>query len=360
MKDPRYHDWLLQNGGPVIRYLTALEQEGFKTANTLRLQHDLLKSEQVKYWMKNITGRTGFNDIHGSRDACFENAMGKLTLYGLRKGMGDFDPRCAPYLDWLQRSMNENRPNIISVFHQTVVAAWLAVAGFLSEPPVRNFVLSRLCRIHDFVREKDFSIYVDKSRFKRVPATFERYPLINPDLYIDGNFVLPWIYDIFAFGALQVYMKDDEVSERIEHVISYLLDRRYQQFHEGYGIVLNGNCHYNVMGWGVWLPCYDGLHKNPFNKGCLVQRLELMSHFKTGRSSGWFVENLKMLEDFENHTCRYVIPKNYISEKKNSYFVTGAHMGFGENRRRRVALEIESSFWMLKIMGNKPEKDMTK
>jgi hypothetical protein len=357
MKDSGCRDWLLQNGGPVVRYLAASEQGRHATVNASSLQNELLGSGPVKYWMKCLTGSAVLNHIHGSRDICFENAMGKLTLYGLRKGMGDLDRRCAPYLGWLRRSLNEKRPTAIFVLHQAIIAAWLAVGGYLSEQPVVDFVLRRLSTIFDFVEEDDFSIYADRAEHKRIPAAFERYPLVDPDLYIDGNFALPWIHDIFAFRALKAYLDDNDVTERIERIICYILDERYQKFHEGYGIVLTGNNQYNVTGWNVWLPCFDGLHASSFKKGCLVQRLELMSHFRTARSSRWFTDNLNMLEEFENESGRYVLSKNYLREKKSSYFVTGGHMGLGENRRRSVALEIESSFWMLGIMKNKVEKD---
>lgn len=360
MKDPGYLDWLFQNGGPVTRYLIIIRQRGSKKWQIADLRNKLVGSEEVKYWLRNLTGGTGANDIHGSGDACFENAMGKLTQYGLRRGMGSFDQRCAPYLSWLETSMNVNKGNVISVFHQTIVAAWLAVAGYLSEPPVRDFVMGRLNTIHDFVREKDYSIYVDRSRFNRIPAAYRAYPLVDPDLYVDGNFALPWIHDVFAFRELQSYMKDDDIEGRIGRVISYILDRRYQHFHEGYGVVQSDNNHYNVMGWDVRLPFFGGVQTDASNNRCLVQRLELMSCFSVARSSGWFTENVKVLEDFRNRHGRYVLPRDYVYERKNSYFVTGAHMGFGENRRRRIVLEIESSLWMLKIMGSNPKKDVAK
>ncbi|UCD04887.1 MAG: hypothetical protein JSV98_07125, partial [candidate division WOR-3 bacterium] len=198
MKESGCHDWFFQNGGPVIRYQTAIRQERPEEAQILDLRNKLLESEEVKYWLGNLSGSTGASNIHGSRDDCFENTMGKLTQYGLRKGMMPFDRMCAPYLAWLETSMNVNKRNIILVFHQTIVAAWLAVAGYLPESPVRDFVMGRLNRIHDFVKDKDFSIYVDRSRFKRIPAAYCNHLLVDPILYVDGNFVLPWIHDIYA------------------------------------------------------------------------------------------------------------------------------------------------------------------
>jgi hypothetical protein len=357
MKEPEFLDWLFQNGGPVIRYLAAVEHKESPTPNMFNLQQELLKSKQVQYWMACLTGRTGLNELHGSRDTCFENAMGKLILYGLRSGVAEFDRRCASYLLWLKRSMEENRKDVMFVFHQTIVASLLAGGGFLSVQSVLDYVLSRLRTVSDFAEANDFSIYVGKSRFKGIPVAYRDYPLVNPDLYEAGNFSLPWIHDVYAFAALNEYLCDNEVARHVERVISYILDPRYQQYHDGYGIVLIGKKRYNIMGWNVWLPCFDGLHNDSFNKRCLVHRLGLMSHFKTARSSRWFRGNLDMLSDFENQSGRYVLPKAYLQEKKNSYFVNAGHMGLDDNRRRRLALEIESSLWMMKIMHNMQEED---
>jgi len=38
--------------------------------------------------------------------------------------------------------------------------------------------------------------------------------------------------------------------------------------------------------------------------------------------------------------------------KGKGYWILGAYMGLGENRRRRVWGELESTFWMMKIKKN--------
>ena len=352
MKKPQLCEWLYQEGGPIVRYLMARESGVSSNGDSAEILDDLLTSSRVLYWLDCLTGRTGFKDIHGSHDTCFENALGKLTQYGLRRGVGVFDRKCAPYLTWLERSIDQKKRSVLFVFQQAIVAAWLAVGGYLSEPAVRDFVLERLRVIDNFVKERDFSIYLDKSKCKNFPKALDKYPLIDPGLYIDGNFALPWIHDIFAFRALQTHTKDDVTSERIGHVISYVLDRRYQQFHEGYGLVLTRKNRYNVMGWDVLLPRYDGLHTSKARMGCVVQRAELMSHFTAARSHGWFLENYDMLLGFESKSGRYLLPKHFVGEMKSKYFVTGGHMGLGENRRRITGREVESTYWMMRILGN--------
>lgn len=347
MKSSDCCDWLLENGGPIIRYLTARERISSRISADGQLRDRLMQSSVVRYWMGCLNGRTRFNDIHGSRDTCFENALGKLTLFGIRQGAGDFDQRCKPYLRLLED--RKNGLNVIQAFYRTIIASLLAMAGYLINASVRDWVEERLGTVFTFVRRGEYSIYVDKAKFKGVPAAFRNYPLINPDLYMNGQFALPWIYDMFAFRVLLKHTQDRAVASKIGKVISYIIDSRYQLFPDGYGIVVSGKNRYNVMGWNVWLPGYNGMHADDSKMGCLVQRLELVSEFPNVLSSRWFASNLNRLEEHTTSSGTYRFPKQYIKEKKNSYFVTGAHMGLGENRRQKLGYEIESSFWMLKI-----------
>jgi len=343
--------WLIDNGAEVIRYRAVTELTmGYSACALEGLESDLLESGAVGYWLSCLRGKTGFNDIHGSRDTCFENAMGKLNLFGIRQGMGDFDLRCKPYLTLLEDSNDES--NVIDVLSRTIAASLLAMGGYLTEANVREWIEERLDTIYGFVKNSNYSIYVDKSRFKNIPAAFRNYPLIDPDLYSNGKFALPWIYDIFAFRALRDHTTKRSIRTKIASVISYILDTRYQQFWDGYGIVLNKENHYNVMGWNVWLPGYSGMHSDYFKMSCLIQRLELMSRFPNALPNQWFTNNLDHLKSFKTDSSVYVFPKQYVQERKDSYFMTGVHMGLGENRRHRLAYEIESTFWMLKIMKN--------
>jgi len=69
--------WLLENGGPSIRYRTATELMGSKAATDVAvLARDLIKSPLVVRWLEHLkTVRA----IHGSRNWELENPVGKLT-----------------------------------------------------------------------------------------------------------------------------------------------------------------------------------------------------------------------------------------------------------------------------------------
>ena len=68
------------------------------------------------------------------------------------------------------------------------------------------------------------------------------------------------------------------------------------------------------------------------------------------RESDWFRRGLDHLEGFATEAGTYRFPRDYLRERANGYYLyAGAHMGLGENRRRRAAIEIESTFHMLLI-----------
>src|SRR5512136_1744869 len=116
MQTEEIYMWLMENGGPVIRYRTATElMTPDKTLDIKRLQDDLLKSSLVRTWLKNfkpplllnqrLTRQAEFTrastEIHSSKNTAMENVLGKLTDFGLKKGMPELDSRVDPYLHWL-------------------------------------------------------------------------------------------------------------------------------------------------------------------------------------------------------------------------------------------------------------------
>ena len=94
----------------------------------------------------------------------------------------------------------------------------------------------------------------------------------------------------------------------------------------------------------------------------LVLFLELAARFAPARRSQWFKTALADLERHRTEKGTYRFPGEYLKEKRNSYYIyQGAHMGVGENRRKRDWIEIESTFRVLNVqrlmkMSNVPTK----
>ena len=48
----------------------------------------------------------------------------------------------------------------------------------------------------------------------------------------------------------------------------------------------------------------------------------------------------------------YLFPKSFLPDKKGYYNYSGTFMGLGENRRRKIAMELESTFRVFIIRKN--------
>ena len=122
-------EWLLENGGPAIRYRTAIELLDDPTGVDLdELTAALLESPVVNGWLERLIPGTGFNQLHGSKPTTYESAMGKLTQLGCRRGMPPFDERVRPFRDWLAQTMRDAQDWSWMAFQRAMVG------GFVEKP----------------------------------------------------------------------------------------------------------------------------------------------------------------------------------------------------------------------------------
>lgn len=106
--------------------------------------------------------------------------------------------------------------------------------------------------------------------------------------------------------------------------------------------------HYYSHGWDVKLPGFFGYDALGPESATLVQRLELLARFPAARGHSWFGEGLAHLEGFRTPQGAYAFPREYLRESEG-YWVSGYVMGLEQDRRSKRALEVESTFWMLRI-----------
>ena len=354
--DKSLEEWLLRQGGPVVRWRVATELLECAPEPEMRasLEAALAGHPEVARWLQNLSPSQGirFGTLHGSFDTCFENALGKLVTLGLRAGMEPLDTGTKPFRDWLAAQAPGRAEHVFDVFQQALVASLLAMAGYTDDPAVRAMVSDRLDTTFEFARQHRYDIYDDPARHRSVPAIWLSRPLIHPDLYPSGRFCLPWIYDLFGFAAVRPEMSPAD-REKAATVVRYVLDPAYQALAEGYGIIASGGRRYHAMGWDARLPEPGAPAEpsapagSPLQVGYWLQRLGLMASFPEARTSQWLVSSMAHVERFTS-THGYLFPKEMLREE-TGYWVAGSHMGLGENRRSRSALEIESTFWALRI-----------
>jgi hypothetical protein len=111
-----------------------------------------------------------------------------------------------------------------------------------------DFFFERLEHVSTFCERRNYDIYVPDGTFGGVPKAFRDRPVIWPELYSNGRFLFPLIYDLYGYRAM--YSKLDSTGRsRVDAVLRYILDDAYQRLLPGYGILRNGPGHYYAMGW---------------------------------------------------------------------------------------------------------------
>jgi hypothetical protein len=341
--------WLLQNAGPSIRFRTMVEILQEQDIGLVSQALDeLLDSPVVVEWTGRLTPRFDINSLHSGRPDAFENVVGKLAQLGLRAGLQPFDNKTLPFRVWLAEHV-ETYPDVPhAIFLRTIVASFLAFAGYGSTSPVKAQLMKRLETLYRFARQPDFSdMFIDKSEFKGIPKGSESHDLVNPELYPDQQFMLPWVHDIRGLSNCTEIMGTQNLRTKVDKIIEMILTSDYQNVPWSYGLAKYGQRYY-VLGWAVHLP---GFFSRPEGRSFaeLLLTLEFMARFHAVQRSQWFLDSMEYLESFRTNHGTYSFPKNWLPEKKEGYWVGGLRMAFDDRRSYPKAIECESTFRMLKI-----------
>ena len=340
--------WLLRNAGPSIRFRTLVDILNEQDVGLVgRALNEMLESPEVVKWLEHLTPQLDFNSIHSSRIDAFENVIGKLVQLGLRAGLQPFDSKTLPFRVWLTENVGNTPEKPHAVFLRTIIASFLAYAGYGSTKPVNDQMLDRLENLYEFAKDPDFSrIFVDTSEFKGIPKNSE-YGLVNPELYPEQRFMLPWIHDIRGLASCQRIMDSKDHRNKLDNIIELLLTEEYQSLPWSYGLAKYGSRYY-VLGWAAHLPGYS---KKPEGREFaeLLLTLEFMAKFPVVRNSKWFSKSMEFLETFETDSGTYRFPRGWLSEKKTGYWVGGRRMMFDERKGNSLAIECESTFHVLRI-----------
>jgi len=340
--------WLLRNANPSIRFRTLVDILNEQDVGLVgRVLNDMLGSPEVVKWLEHLTPQLDFNSIHSSRIDAFENVMGKLVQLGLRAGLQPFDGKTLPFRVWLSERGEIATKIPHAIFLQTIVASFLAYSGYDATKPVNDQMIDRLESLYEFARDPDFSrIFVDPSDYKGVPKNSE-YGLVNPELYPDQRFMLPWIHDIRGLASCKSVIDNRNHRHKLDTIIELVLSEEYQSLPWSYGLAKYGSRYY-VLGWATHLPGYS---KEPEGREFaeLLLTLEFMAKFPLARKSEWFGKSMKYLETFETDSGTYIFPRGWLPEKKTGYWVGGTRMMFDDRKGNRHAIECESTFRVVHI-----------
>lgn len=338
------YQFLYEQGQAIIKN-EAAHFLGLKT-DELRLQ--MVKSPEVQYWIGCLHHFVIKPQVHNAADTCFENAMHKLLSYGIREAD---DQRIKEVNRFIVELLSSNTGNesFFNSVNTTILASWLAYMGY-SESIVIEILRERVDTVYSFTRQCDYDIYIDPRGFPSIPKARAMHPFVKPELYAGNVWRLPTIHDVFAYANLPEIMHGEEgLQHKIDTILEYIMDERYQKLYRGYGLMLVPPRIYYSMGWSVHLSRYS--EDSPIGSNEIVWQMELMSHFEKARDTAWFQNNLMHLKSFERDgICEF--PTEYLQEARNKYYVNGCHMGLGEDRKRKLSKKIESTAWMLRIRKN--------
>ena len=339
--------WLLDNAGPIIRFRTIVDLfEEQDVGVVARALTEMEKDPEAVKWLNLLKPNLGFNEIHSSKQDAYENVMGKLVQLGWRAGLQPFDTKTLPFRVWLSENIDKPHIEPHSVFKKTVIASLLARAGYDMVETVEKQMVGRLNALYKFATFPDFSqIFVEKPDTKRMSET--DHELVNPKLYPNQQFLLPWVHDAFAFSKIGSIMDQPEKRKMVESVMSMILSPEYQALPWSYGLAKYGNQYY-AIGWAVHLPGYDTRSEERSFAEMLLM-LEALAPFKSIQKSSWFKNSMKYLEEFRTDGGTYSFPKSWLSETKTGYWVGGVRMAYDSRSGRKNAIEVESTFRVLMI-----------
>jgi hypothetical protein len=365
-------EWLMQQGGPVVRYRTAVELLDMPSGSEVdRLSDDLLHFRLVQTWLERLNiGDLLKNDleqnqltestlwklawvVHSSKNTALENVLGKLLELGLRAGLVEFDRRMQPFDQFFSLKIESGKGVLQSAWFSlgsSIFAGGLLRAGYQPSDALCAYLNNHLRAIHRIAGDRVYDIFASESELVGLPKAWIGKPIIKPEIM--ERYHLPWIHDMNLLAFYPMDLRTVEAQTMIDDIVAYILDPRFQSLHNGYGYAWIKEKH-TCYGWG-WSPHLPGFFGFGAEKGIYastqVQRVELMAHFRAAWQSPWFKLALEHLEQFRTDQGSYRFPAEYLREQPDGgYYVTGAYMGLGENRRNRQWIEIESTFRMLKI-----------
>lgn len=366
MNDNELLEWLMANGGPIIKYRTATELMEV-TENLSKLQRDIIDTKTVASLLQRLEQykpiekmdiRT-INAIHTG--AGVEGIVAKLIELGMRVGIEAFDSRMEifrQYVDniFVKEGMQSHGGNDVkntrAIFIASLIASYFVHAGYIYDEII-DYIKQRIDLLYKAALERQFDVLLKDSELSAYPKrvkSFEKYSVIKPE-YDPGccDKPLPFIHDIYCMAYLPSAFVDSDLEFKINKIMEYIFDERFQALPEGYGLLwYKANRTYYACGWKPQLPCYFN-YDSELEKGMLVLNVELMSNFKNVRETKWFIDSINYLEQFRTSTGTYCFPQNLIKDKKDQGYVCGVSMGLGENRKSQRAFEIEATFRMLLI-----------
>jgi hypothetical protein len=332
-----------------------------------KIEVELFENPIIKIWLGNLMfelspDKQQFTNMeHGSFDICLENACLKAVQLRLHGDLNQMKEAVKYYIDTMKQTIAPYRNDKGQLYKERrffaiVTANCLSLAD-IQDKSILKFMLGSLDEMFNFTKKKNYDIYMtreEEKKLKGIPKIWKNRKFINPEIIREYGFSYPLIYDIAGLHKLYV-LNDPIVNKKINDVIVYIsTDDFNSKIENGYGILVNPNKVYHSMGWD---PKYPGWFDvvTYMENGYVPSLLffaEYISNYPVAVKTKWFNDLQNYLDKYKTDNGTYEFPKKWLQEK-TGYAVSGFHMSFGENRRKKNWAEIESTFYMQLIKYRK-------
>jgi hypothetical protein len=328
MMDNEYlSEWLFANGGPILRYRMAVDRmDGISQAEREQLLRDAIATPEVQRWLDNLRRSPS---IHGSKDTNAENPLAKLLDYGLNRAVPAFDQIVQSLLNTPWKAWDD-----------LILYPFLLRAGYADHPPVAECLGRRIELLYQTALRGDFDFYLSPAEASNVPKAWQGKPIYRDVFGSAVGYSLPTCYDFYALAYCPPVPTIENLSEKIDAIVAFFSDARFQSTVGGYGWDRDKKRRYAAG--RVFLACVEPSR--------LVLFMELGARFAAARRSEWFQQGLATLNSYRTSQGTYRFPSSLLAEKNGYFIYSGSHMGMGEDRHSPKALELESTFRMLNIL----------
>jgi len=328
--------WLLEVAAPVIRYRVLTEIE--KSTDHALVRNTLAEVLALPQTQKrlNALAAMDYTRTHGANATHLENILPMLGDFGLFYGMDAFDRANKPLADISPIILEKG-------YDKHVAYPFLLRAGF-PHGELLAFALERIDTMYDFTRRGDYAIYDDAENYPGVPKAFRNRPMVKPAIASAEAVRLPLIYDMVMLAAVYNRVPAD-ARAKIDNIVGYVISNEYDAVKSGYGILCAAPRKYYSMGWD----CLKPFNSNRYYANQQFQRLLLYAQFPAAVKTKWFTHAVDYMAQFRTAAGRYIFPASFLPEYDGNW-VLGAHHALAENRRKKNWAEIESTFYMRKLL----------
>jgi hypothetical protein len=306
----------------------AVEWMGVTGQERQLLLEESLETADVQRWLDLLRNATS---IHGRTDLHAENPLAKLLQYGFERSVPEFDEGVRHVLSLpLER------------WEALVLMPFLLRAGYGDEMCVREWYGERMETLYTTACRGSYDFFLGEEEVGRVPKPWRGKAIYRDEFGHAAGYALPTCYDFYALAHVREFPLVEAYRQKREAIAAFLSDPRFQDIPDGYGWDKAGRRCYAAG--RVFMACAT--------EARLVLFADLGSRMDAARQARWFAESVRRLEAFQTREGRYLFPREFLKEQEGYHLYGGCHMGMGEERRRGLDLEVESTFWMMLIHAN--------